>query len=708
MFPRHEERSSRRSTTGVRRAALAAALWGLAWTAWGAEFYVAPNGSDTNPGTAAKPFASLARAQAAVRSLPPAARSAGPVTVQVRPGTYHLAQPLQFTAADSGADSAPVIYRAEPGAEVRLTGGREVSGWRTVTEPVLLDRLPAEARGQVLVADLKAQGLTDYGTLRVRGFSAGNPAAEAELFYDDEPMTLARWPNEGFAGATNKANDQTVFVNIARVARWESEAEPWVMAYWHHDWAELYEPLAGVKASPPTLLRKTDIRPVYGVTPPRARWYGFNLLAELDRPGEYYLDRAAGRLYFWPPRPGGKAVLSVAGGLIAGDNVSHVTFRGFILEACRGTAVSFKGGTNCQIVGCVIRNTGLAGVSVSGGARHQVYGCDVFFTGAGGLSLSGGDRPALAPARHNAENNHVHHYARRARTYHPAISVGGVGNRIAHNLVHDGPHMALSAGGNDHVVEFNEIHNVVEESGDAGAYYVGRDWTARGNVLRYNYWHDIVGATGFGGMTVYLDDQHSGHTLHGNVFERCMQAVFIGGGCDNVVTNNLFLGCWKAAHLDNRGMNWQKPATDDPNGELRTRLRAMPYTNALWSARYPTLPAILQDDPGVPKRNVYAVNISAGGRWDDVMPAIRRYQTITNNLVFDRDPAWARLVKDTAGRPVRVEFKDPEAVRALGFAPLPVERMGLYADERRARWPVRHVVRPVQLPGNAKPQSIQQ
>jgi hypothetical protein len=152
-------------------------------------------------------------------------------------------------------------------------------------------------------------------------------------------------------------------------------------------------------------------------------------------------------------------------------------------------------------------------------------------------------------------------------------------------------------------------------------------------------------------------------------------------------------------------MNWQKPATDDPNGELRSRLRAMPTANALWSARYPTLPGILQDDPGVPKRNVYAGNISAGGRWDDVTPAIRRFQTVTNNLVFDNDRDWARLIKDEAGRPVRVEFKDAAAVHSLGFTVPPVERMGLCQDERRASWPVRHVTRPVQLPDSSKPKS---
>ena len=337
---------------------------------------------------------------------------------------------------------------------------------------------------------------------------------------------------------------------------------------------------------------------------------------------------------------------------------------------------------------------------------HEVFGCDVYFTGSGGISVSGGRRPTLTPAGHNVENNHVHHFSRRGRTYNPGISIDGVGNRMAHNLIHDGPHMALSAGGNDHVVEYNEIHNVVEESGDAGAYYVGRDWTQRGNILRHNYFHQILGSTGYGGMTIYLDDQHCGHTIDGNIFERCSQTIFIGGGDDNVVTNNVFLDCWKSAHLDDRGMNWQKAATDDPNGELRSRLRSVPYQNDLWKQRYPTLVGILDDDPGVPKRNLFARNISAGGTWYDISPGIRKYQTVEKNLVFDDDKQWAELVKDSTGKPLRLKFKNPTAVAEIGFQPIPVEKIGLYADERRASWPVQHTVRPVKLPGNSRPSQV--
>jgi hypothetical protein len=659
--------------------------------------YVAPTGQDSNPGTRQAPLATLAGARDRVRQVK--AQSPGePIHVAFAAGTYALSEPVLFTAEDSGSQQAPIVYGAWPGAVVRFTGGVPVANWKPVTDQAVLDRLPEDSRAQLRVADLKTQGIANYGKLTVHGFSAGSQAAEAELFYDDRPMTLARWPNEGFRGVEETDGQERVKVDTDRITRWSEETDPWVFAYWHHDWAELHEPIAGIDAAAQVLIRSDKIKPVYGITKGRARWYAYNLLSELDEPGEFYLDRNAGKLYFWPPTPDGQAVLSQSDAILQADDLSYVTFQGFTIEACRATAVSIEGGTECRIVGCTIRNVGHRAVSASGGTKHEVHGCDVYHCGEGGISLSGGHRPSLTPAGHNAENNHVHHYSRRARTYKTAISVGGVGNRIAHNLIHDGPHMALSAGGNDHVVELNEIHNVVYESGDAGAYYVGRDWTQRGNVLRYNYWHDIVGGTGYGGMTIYLDDQHCGHTIDGNVFERCHQAVFIGGGDDNIVTNNVFHVCRRAAHIDNRGMGWQKAATDDPNDTLRTGLRAMPVDSDLWKQRYPTLAGILDDEPNIPKRNVFARNVSAGGTWNHIHDGTRQYQTIEDNLVFDDDPDWIRLIKDGSGKLVNIEFKDPQAVEKIGFRPIPVEKIGLYPDARRASWPVEHSVRVVTMP----------
>ncbi len=671
-------------------------LWAAASAQAETTLHVAPGGKDDQPGTQQAPLQSLAGARDRVRQLK-SEGTEGKITVVFAPGEYYFDGPVEFAEQDSGVNQAPIVYRADPAGEVRFTGGRAVGQWVEATDADVLNRLPKAARGRVQVADLKAQAIEDFGRLTPHGAGQRTAPAEAELFYDDAPMTLARWPNEGFRKLEEKQTAQRVQVDTDRLTRWTDESDPWVFAYWHHDWAELHEPIASIDAEARVLVRSEKIQPSYGITAKRARWYAYNLLSELDQPGEYYLDREAGRLYFWPPKPDGRSVLSEAEGLIRGQDLSHVTFQGFTMEACRATAVVLRDGENCHLVGCTIRNAGHRAVVIGGGTQHEVYGCDVYYTGEGGISLSGGDRNTLTPGRHNAENNHVYHYSRRARTYKTGISVSGVGCRIAHNLIHHGPHMALSAGGNDHVVEFNEIHNAVYESGDAGAYYVGRDWTQRGNVLRHNYWHHIVGGTGYGGMTIYLDDQHSGHTIHGNLFERCSQAVFIGGGDDNIVTNNVFLDCWRAAHLDNRGMGWQKKATDSPDGTLRKRLRAMPITSDLWKSRYPKLANILDDEPNIPKRNVFARNICAGGVWDHIHSGTRKYQTVEDNLVYD-DLSAVKLIKDENGKPVELQLPDAAAAEAIGFQPIPLPKIGVYADPRRASWPVRHPVDEVSLP----------
>ncbi len=126
-------------------------------------------------------------------------------------------------------------------------------------------------------------------------------------------------------------------------------------------------------------------------------------------------------------------------------------------------------------------------------------------------------------------------------TYAAGIHLSGVGNRVANNLIHDAPHSAVLYGGNEHVLELNEIHHVAQEPSDVGAFYTGRDWTTQGNLLRWNYIHDLGARGAVGTMGIYLDDCDSGDSLVGNVFYRAGRVAFIGGGRDNLVENNLMV-----------------------------------------------------------------------------------------------------------------------------------------------------------------------
>ena len=652
--------------------------------------YIAPNGSDDNPGTYTRPFVTLERARDALR--------AGEMTtVVLKAGTYERAKPFELTKEDSGTMASPIVYRAAPGAEVRLSGGKQVSGWKPVTDKAMLDRLDPAARGKVVQASLKDLGIADYGSPKGGGL---------ELFFNDQPMTLARYPNEGFVRITGLVEPNTVNVRGTkgsktgkfmyagdRPARWAGEKDAWVHGYWFWDWSDQRHPVESIDAAKKILAVKP---PYHGYGYRVGHWfYGYNLLCEIDEPGEWHLDRETGILTFWPPSDvaKGRAVVSAIPTLIQAKDTSHVTFQGFTLEACRGTAVSIQGGTQTHVVGCTIRNLGGYAVRIAGATDSGVIGCDITGTGDGGISLSGGDRKTLTPARLYAENNHIHHYARWNRMYKAAIHLGGVGNRASRNLIHNAPHMAIGFGGNDHVIELNEIHSVCHESNDAGAMYSGRDWTQRGTVVRHNYLHHISGFLGKGCVGVYLDDMFSGTRIEGNVFYRVTRAAFIGGGRDCTVENNIFVDCPRAMHVDARAMGWAKGSVP---GVMKQRLDAMPYKSELWRTRYPRLVSVWEDEPAAPKGNLITRNIFVGQGWNDLDGRSRQYVTLKDNLA-DEDPLFA----DTPPRSFHLR-KDSPAWK-IGFKPIPTAKIGLYRDKRRASWPVTHTVRPMPDPPPPKP-----
>ncbi len=604
----------------------------------GLVLFVASNGNDNWSGRIAEPnaakndgpFATLERARDEIRKI----KQMGGVTVELRGGVYHREQPFELDESDSGAQDAPIVYRSREGEEVRLTGGREVTGFQPVTDPAVLEWLSPEARGNVLQADLKAMGITDYGEARGGGI---------EVFFQDKPMTLSRWPNEDFVRITDLVGGDPVDVRGTkgdkigkfmyegdRPKRWIGERDVWVHGYWFWDWSDQRHKVESIDTEKRII---SVVPPYHGYGYRKGQWfYAFNVLAELDMPGEWYLDRENGILYFWPPAPieEGQVVVSVADTLVRMRDVSHVTFSGLTFEASRGTAITITGGTNSQIAGCTLRNLGGWAVNISGGDHNGVFGCDISEIGSGGISMSGGNREKLQPAGHYVDNNHIHRYGRWNRMYQSAISMNGVGNRASHNLIHDAPHIAISFGGNDHIMEYNEIHNVCYESNDAGAIYSGRDWTMRGTVIRHNFLHHINGFEGRGCVGVYLDDMLCGIKIYGNTFYKVTRAAFIGGGRDCMVENNIFVECTPALHIDSRAMGW---AGYHVNTTMTDRLLEMPYKDPLWAERYPELVNILDDEPAAPKGNVVARNVCYGGRWDEVDNRARPYVTFIDNVV---------------------------------------------------------------------------
>lgn len=694
-----------------------AAFLFLSWESPANDFWVGPAGDDSNPGTKNKPFVSLEKAREAVRQLR-GNLPRQPVTIWLRGGDYFRTNALELLAVDSGTPQCPILWRAYNEEPVRIVGGRLLSGFKPVTEAIVLARLEKAARKNVVQLNLRQLGLSDFGELKSRGFGRESVPAHCELFFEHRPMQLARWPNqgqfatiEGYPAASDSKDDHGgnlgalaggFIYSGQRPRNWHETENLWVHGYWAYDWANSYEKVAVLDLEQ-RLVKTTAPHGLYGFRKGQ-RFYFLNVLEELDQPGEWFLERSTGVLYFWPPekeaqqkekRTEPEIILSLLGEpLLKLSGVSNVTFRGLTLEATRANAVEIHDGASNRLAGCLIRNIGNSAVVIKGGTGHGVISCDIVDTGDGGVSLTGGDRQTLTPGGHYVENCHFERQGRWSKCYVPAVALSGVGLRAAHNLIHHHPHCAILFWGNDHVMEFNEIHHIALETGDVGAIYTGRDYSFRGNKIRYNYIHH-TGGVGMGSMGVYMDDCVSGTEVFGNIFYKVHWAMFLGGGRDHRVENNVFVDCDPAVRADGRGLDATLVWRSMVNEYMRGKLAEMPAE--LYRSRYPELkaldnyygppqgPAITGEAfKGVPPEgNILARNLCVGkwleAGWHTTPQFIGGENNLTN--------AEASLVstKSERVRATDFELKNDSPAWKLGFQPIPLKKIGLQQDELRRR-----------------------
>jgi hypothetical protein len=636
---------------------------------YGADYYVSVKGKDSNPGTLRKPFATLERARDAARG----SRAGGPVTVWIRGGTYVMSRSFRLTAEDSGT-----VYQAYQNETVRLLGGKAIHGFKKVTDRAILARLAPAARAKVVVADLKAQGITNFGELTARASQQpGHPAA-LELFFDGKPMQLARWPNSGWVKIVRVQKDQGDRFQYEgdRPAHWAAAEDVWVHGYWAEDYEDSYVKVKSIDTAAHEIVTDTP-NEVYAYTKGH-RYYALNILEELDEPGEWYLDRKSGLLYFWPPaalRHGEADVSLLEEPIITLDGASNVTFRGLNLECTRGDAIVIRGGAGNRVASCTIRNTGNAGVRVESGERQSISACEISYTGENGVYLAGGDRKTLTPGGSSVEDCDLHNFSRSVMSYTPGIEIFGVGNRVAHNHIHDAPHFGIMLHGNDHVVEFNEFDHLVLETHDAGAFYIGHDYSERGNVVRYNYFHHL-GRDGVKPKDmvqgVYLDDCASGVVVYGNVFYRAGRAVQIGGGRDNIVENNVFVECDPCISVDARGLNWAKIWFNGKDNTLINDLKAMNYQQPPYSVRYPQLIRLFEDpNTAMPLGNSIVRNVSYSCvKWIDYQDKLTDKTIHVQDNFTEGDPGF---VDSAHGN---FQLRDDSPAYKLGFKPIPMEQIG--------------------------------
>ncbi len=708
----------------------------------GLRLHIAVNGRDNGSGALAEPdargndgpFATLDRARDAVREWRRTG-GGGPAEVVIGAGTYRLTESFVLGPEDSGTANAPVVWRAAEGLEVRLIGGVEVtaSELKPVTDPATLNALRPEARERLRRIDLSALGVTLRSGFAALGFGFPDIAADPEIFADGEPLRLSRWPKEGYlavrevlkegakvgdperqAGGVESGvgDDGGVFTcDEPRMAAWNAGRGICAFGYWMWDWAPSRNPVAEIGSDRVKLAGRTN----YGIRPGRqgqgGRFCFLNVLEELSEPGEYCIDYRAGTLYLIPssagrsdreaavppsashdPSSGGPAASSgsaicylisaLTQPLLVLRDAGHIRLRGLTLEGGRGDAVAIEGGVDNVLEACEIRNCGGKAAAVNG-VHHGLRGCHLHDLGQGGVTLRGGDRRELVAACNVVEDCDIHDYNRVDPCYRPGVNLYGVGHRVRHNHIHHAPHFAVWAHGNDHLVEFNEIDRVCLDSSDSGAFYIGRNMSERGVMVRHNYFHHIGSGLHQGESAIYFDDGALGSAV-GNVFYKAgtlgnarMGAIFIHMGKDVLIENNLFLDCELAIGTMPCGRKqWTDHINGIPSDYVHTWLyKDTDVTAPPYSTAYPDL----KDLHEYPDRNVIRRNVAFKcNEFLSINRCRRRegfesfQQEMSANLLTDVDPGLVNFEKgDFRLKP------DSRVFRIVaGFEPIPVELIG--------------------------------
>lgn len=598
-------------------------------------------GADVATGTERAPFRSVARAQAALSALRRRPLRAGDgATVYIR-GVCELSTPLVLN--ESG-----VRYVGEEGA--MLSAGTRVE--------------PSGEQGGVRTVDLGAYNFSaaNLGELSGRGYSGGSACIDvdnfepsaAELFFRaDGPasaagarsygpeesggMWLARYPDragglpstDDWAGI-DSVRDLTLTIGAykAKLAAWKAElasgGQAWMHGLWSWNWADSHRPVVSVGTDDITVGAddiNRDVNPIHAHKPGQQGGYvyTYGLRSELDSAGEYHIDAATGTLSFLPPAGGaaGSYAVSRLESAVVARGVSNVTLEGLEIRHARGAGVVVSDSAGVVLKGCTVSDHGMMGVNITGGAGCGVEDSEVAGNGDAGVVLYGGDRAALTPGGHFVRNCTVHHNQRWIMNYAPDVFLGGVGQSVEGSEIYGSPQIAVFMQGNDHTLADSHIHDAGRQCSDCGAFYMGREWTYRGNQIlrsKFSRLDSIFGNAHGQTSAVYLDDQLSSVRVEGCTFEQIEGRVLeLGGGRYNAFVNNVIQqsAATQAMSFDDRGGGGTKCCK--PGALPFGFLGRVPYnTSAAWR-KYPGLPGILSDDPCTPKHNVISGNILCGG-----------------------------------------------------------------------------------------------
>jgi hypothetical protein len=464
------------------------------------------------PGTTA----TLEAALEAARRTP-----GGPHRIVVAPGAYHLARPLALDTRDSG-----LTIEAAPGTAV-LYGGQPLTGWQREGERFWSAPIGSERDFRALVVN---------GRLAER---ARLPETGTFLHQSVFDVPWLSSVGGGWARTPTAAELTTLVYDPKDIPPTLDVRNAELRIY--HMWDESLVGTAANDVASHTLTYSNAAKSPAGAFGVK-RYVVLNTREGMTHAGQWYLDRTAGRVVYWPlPGEDMSRILVVAPALeriigitgTAQAPATGITLRGLVLQATStplapggfGAGV-YDGALHMEHArDCLIEKLEIAAVGGQAVQALNVRGCrflenHIHDTGACGLRAIGSDS--------RIAGNHIHHVGRYfpsavAVMAHHEAREPGEGLHIVGNRIHDAPYSGIIASGTRQCIEENVVSAVMRELHDGAAIYGAMSQS----VLRANVVRDVVKqGEGYGVSAFYLDE----------------------GATDTIVERNISIGVTRPTH----------------------------------------------------------------------------------------------------------------------------------------------------------------
>jgi hypothetical protein len=496
-----------------------------------ATLYVSPQGNDRAAGSRQEPLATLARAVTLSRQIP----AGTPRRIELADGEYHEVS-VELTPLDEG-----LTIEAAAGAKPLLMGGRVITGWQKLDNGWWAAPLPEVKTGEwdfrLLVADGEfcprarwpREGAQKHlSRFNVRWLSTSKGGWERKP--TDEELTTLRFKPGDLPATLDAANlELTIYhmwdASLVGVARIDQSAG--IIRF------------SNPAGHPPG---------AFGWREHPLTFVAWNVKEGMTDPGQWYLDRADGRVVYWPREGQDLATARLVAPtqpwiirLLGTEKkpLRNVTLRGLGLAVTHTAthsggfgAMHFHGAINgsyvddCTLERLHIRATGGQAIKLNEARRVAVRRNDIHDTGAGGILINGNDC--------RVEDNLIYHVG---RTYCAALGIRASGskNLVAHNHVHHTPYSAITGGGSDNVYENNLIHDAMQELMDGAAIYV---FNAKRCVYRGNFAHSLGRRDGH---AFYLDEQSEDCVIEGNLAVDAISPLHMHMARNSVIRDNVCL-----------------------------------------------------------------------------------------------------------------------------------------------------------------------